>query len=61
MNLEGRGGSTLAAPEPDVAVPPERAPEPVRRFASSTADLHALADGLHACHLDTVVMESTGG
>jgi transposase len=32
----------------------------VRRLASFTADLHALADWLHACHIDTVVMERTG-
>ncbi|MBL0284063.1 MAG: hypothetical protein IPQ01_09290 [Zoogloea sp.] len=28
-----------------VAVPPERDDEPVREFASFTADLHRLADG----------------
>jgi transposase len=43
-----------------VAVPPERSPEPVRRLASVTAALHALADGLQAGHLATVGMESTG-
>lgn len=43
-----------------MAVPPDRWPEPVRRFASFTADLHALADWLQACHLETVVMERTG-
>jgi len=50
------GGSA----EHSVAVPPDRSPEPVRRFASFTADLHALADWLQACHIETVVMESTG-
>jgi transposase len=43
-----------------VAVPPDRSPEPVRRFASFTADRHALADWLQACHIETVVMERTG-
>src|SRR5437667_8157516 len=43
-----------------VAVPPERDAEPVREFASFTADLHALADWLQACGVDTVAMESTG-
>ncbi len=53
-------GIDVGSAEHDVAVPPDRSPEPVRRFASVTADLHALADWLHACHIDTVVMESTG-
>jgi transposase len=43
-----------------VAVPPDRDDEPVRQFASFTADLHALADWLEACGVDTVAMESTG-
>ncbi len=43
-----------------VAVPPERDDEPVREFKSFTADLHALADWLQACGVDTVAMESTG-
>jgi len=43
-----------------VAVPPDRAEEPVREFKSFTADLHALADWLSACGVDTVAMESTG-
>ena len=60
LNLKA-AGIDVGRAEPYVAVPPDRAPEPVRRFASLTADLHALADWLHACHLDTVVMESTGG
>ena len=42
------------------AVPPDRDDEPVREFASFTADLHALADWLSACGVDTVAMESTG-
>ena len=43
-----------------VAVPPDRDDEPVREFASFTADLHRLADWLAACGVDTVAMASTG-
>lgn len=43
-----------------VAVPPDRADEPVREFPSFTDDLHAMADWLKACGVDTVAMESTG-
>lgn len=43
-----------------VAVPPERDDYPVREFPSFTGDLHALADWLSNCGVDTVAMESTG-
>jgi transposase len=43
-----------------VAAPPDRDDEPVREFASFTADLHRLADWLDTCCVDTVAMESTG-
>lgn len=43
-----------------VAVPPDRADEPVREFPSFTVDLNAIADWLQACGVDTVAMESTG-
>ena len=43
-----------------VAVPPDRADEPVREFRSFTEDLEALAEWLGACGVDTVAMESTG-
>src|SRR5262249_2910108 len=43
-----------------VAVPPDRDPEPVRRFLAFTADLHRLADWLTHCGIETVSMESTG-
>lgn len=43
-----------------VAVPPDRDDEPVRKFASFTADLERLADWLQTCGVDTVAMESTG-
>ncbi len=36
-----------------VAVPPDRDDEPVREFSSFTGDLHALADWLKACDVDT--------
>ena len=41
-------------------MPPDRSSEPVRRVASLTADLHALAAWLQACRIETVVMASTG-
>ena len=43
-----------------VAVPPDRDDTPVREFPSFTVDLHAVADWLEACRVDTVAMESTG-
>lgn len=43
-----------------VAVPRQRAHEPVREFGAMTDDLHALADWLIACEVDTVALESTG-
>ncbi len=42
-----------------VAVPPDSDPQPVRQFATFTAELHRLADWLTACGVETVVMEST--
>jgi hypothetical protein len=43
-----------------VAVPPEKDPEPIRRFHSFMADSHALADWMSKCEVRTVAMESTG-
>ena len=43
-----------------VAVPADRAVEPVREFAAFTGDLYRLADWLQACRIETVAMESTG-
>jgi transposase len=43
-----------------VAVPADRDAEPVREFATFTADLYRLADWLRACGVETVAMESTG-
>jgi transposase len=43
-----------------VAVPEDRDDEAVREFKSFTPDLHALADWLDACDIETIAMESTG-
>lgn len=43
-----------------VAVPADRAAEPVREFGCFTPDLNAMADWLLACGVRTVAMESTG-
>jgi transposase len=43
-----------------VAVPGDRAAQPVQCFGAFTTDLYALAEWLRQCQIDTVVMESTG-
>jgi hypothetical protein len=43
-----------------VAVPPDRAEDPVRTFQSFTGDLQRLADWLTEVGVTTVAMESTG-
>lgn len=43
-----------------VSVPQDRDAQPVRQFGAMTNDLHALADWLIACGVDTVALESTG-
>src|SRR5258706_10455042 len=43
-----------------VAVPRDRDEQPVREFDPMTDDLHAMADWLIACGVDTVALESTG-
>jgi transposase len=53
-------GLDIGGAEIWVAVPEDRDPEPVRAFDTFTADLHALANWLEACRIDTVAMESTG-
>src|ERR671933_2890553 len=58
LNLNA-AGIDIGATAHFVAVPPDRDPQPVRQFATFTADLHRLADWLVACGVDTVVMEST--
>ena len=53
------GGVDIGATEIFVAVPADRDTESVRSFPSFTEDLHALADWLQQCRVDTVAMEST--
>jgi transposase len=53
-------GIDIGAEEIYVAVPPDRDQESTRRFSSFTADLHALADWLGRCRIQSVAMESTG-
>ena len=53
-------GIDVGAREMYVAIPPDRDPEPVRVFATFTADLEALADWLVDRGITTVAMESTG-
>lgn len=53
-------GIDIGEAEHWVAVPPDRSPQPVRRFGTFTADLEALADWLLDCGVTTVAMESTG-
>jgi len=43
-----------------VAVPPDRAPDPVRTFQCFTEDLNRMADWLKECGIRTVAMQSTG-
>jgi transposase len=53
-------GIDIGSNEHWVAVPPDRDPEPIRRFAAFTGDLVALADWLRQCGVTSVVMEATG-
>lgn len=53
-------GIDVGASEHYVAVPPDRAEQPVRRFGAFTEDLHALAQWLVQCGVTTVALESTG-
>jgi transposase len=59
LNLNA-AGIDIGATAHFVAVPQGRDTVSVRQFATFTADLHALADWLTQCGVDTVVMESTG-
>jgi transposase len=61
VNLNA-AGVDVGAQSHYVAVPQGRDPDgcDVRQFAAFTADLHALADWLHRCGIETVAMESTG-
>jgi transposase len=53
-------GIDVGASQHWVAVPTDRAAEPVQHFGVHTGELHRLADWLTACGVDTVAMESTG-
>jgi transposase len=53
-------GIDVGATSHFVAVPADRAAEPVREFATFTGDLYRLADWLRACGIETVALESTG-
>ena len=59
LNLNA-AGIDIGSEEHFVAVPEDRDERPVRKFRCFTADLHALAQWLKACRIDTVAMESTG-
>jgi transposase len=43
----------------NVAVRPDRDPQPVRRFECFTADLHRLANWLQSCGVKAVALQST--
>jgi len=58
VNLHA-AGIDVGATQHYVAVPEERDDVTVRCFDTFTADLHALADWLERCGIDTVAMEST--
>lgn len=53
-------GLDIGAAEIWACVPTGRDEQPVRCFETFTVDLHALADWLAACGVETVAMESTG-
>ena len=59
LNLNA-AGIDVGATSHFVAVPADRAEQPVREFEAFTADLYRLTDWLAQCGVDTVVMESTG-
>ncbi len=59
LNLNA-AGVDIGAEEIYVCVPADRAEQPARMFPTFTVDLHALADWLAACSIETVAMESTG-
>jgi transposase len=59
INLNA-AGLDIGAEEIWVCVPAGRDNESVRVFPTFTVDLHALADWLKACQIETVAMESTG-
>ena len=59
LNLNA-AGIDVGATSHFVAVPADRAEQPVQEFAAFTADLYRLADWLTECRVKAVAMESTG-
>jgi transposase len=59
INLHA-AGLDIGAEEIYACVPVDRDEQSVRVFPTFTVDLHALADWLEACQIETVAMESTG-
>ncbi len=59
LNLNA-AGLDIGASEIYACVPTGRDIQPVRAFPTYTSELHALADWLAKCGIDTVAMESTG-
>ena len=59
LNLNA-AGIDVGATSHFVAVPADRAEQPVQEFAAFTTDLYRLADWLTECRVKTVAMESTG-
>ena len=59
LNLNA-AGIDVGASSHFVAVPADRAEQPVREYEAFTADQYRLADWLAECGVETVVMESTG-
>lgn len=59
VNLNA-AGIDIGAGSHYVAVPKDCDAQPVRCFGSFTIDLHAIADWLETCGIETVAMESTG-
>jgi transposase len=58
--MPNAAGIDVGAASHFVAVPIDRDDEPVREFSAFTSGLHALADWLQSCGVETVAMESTG-
>ena len=59
INLHA-AGLDIGSEEIYACIPPDRDELSVRAFPTFTVDLHALADWLAACQIETVAMESTG-
>lgn len=53
-------GIDVGSEEHYVSVPPDRDPQPVRRFGCYTSELRRMAEWLKACRIETVAMEATG-